>query len=189
MIKLHLGCGKRNLNGWTHVDVADYQHIDIRTSLDDLSAFSDSTVDRIYCSHALEYFDRLEAERALSEWRRVLIPGGWIYVAVPDFSALTRIFAVSQDLDTILGPLFGRMMLGNSSNFIYHKTVYDDSSLRKLLAKSGFENIEKYDPISFLQNESGSTEFDDHSLAFYPHMDRTGIQVSVCLKGQSPEAG
>ena len=184
MVKLHLGCGKRYLSGWTHVDIDGYDHIDARSSIDDLTAFSDATVSQIYCSHALQYLDRLQARLALKEWYRVLVPDGWLHVAVPDFSALITIFARSSNLDAILGPLFGRMAIGESQDHIYHKTVWDEQSLRSLLATSGFKNIDTYDPIAFLQNQSG-VEFDDHSLAFYPHMDRNGIQVSICLTAQA----
>lgn len=185
MLKLHLGCGKRYLRGWTHIDIADFDHIDVRTSIDDLSALSDSIASHIYSSHALEYLDRLEAGQALKEWYRVLIPDGWLHLAVPDFAALLKIYAMSSNLDTILGPLFGRLTVGETQNRIYHKTVWDEQSLRNLLVKSGFKNIDTYDPIVFLKDQSGGVEFDDHSLAFYPHMNRNGIQVSLCLRAQS----
>ena len=47
---------------------------------------------------------------------------------------------------------------------IYHKTVYDEPSLRLLLQECGFINIEKYDPVRFLGEIE--EEYDDHSLAF-----------------------
>ena len=56
-MKLHLGCGWRNFGpDWVHIDGGDYEHLDYNdiTKL----PFDDGTVDLIYTSHVLEYFDR-----------------------------------------------------------------------------------------------------------------------------------
>jgi predicted SAM-dependent methyltransferase len=180
MTKLHLGCGKRILDGWVHIDTSDYDHIDFNQSISDLSMFPDSTVEIIYCSHALEYFDRDQAFNVLKEWGRVLTDSGTLFIAVPDFVSLTQIYSETGKIKNIIGPLFGRMNSGIDNIMIYHKTVYDEESLRSLMQECGFINIERYDPIAFLSEID--KEFDDHSLAFFPHMDRTGIQVSLCLK-------
>jgi SAM-dependent methyltransferase len=178
-VRLHLGCGKRYLPGWIHIDLAAGPHIDFQNSIDDLSMFANETVDVIYCSHALEYFDRVEASEVLAEWRRVLTPGGRLFLAVPDFRALIRIYEITGNLSSILGPLYGRMSDAGTSFVIYHKTVYDLPSLESMLSDSGFTDISQYDPIWFL--EQFDSQFDDHSLAFFPHMDRRGIQVSLCV--------
>ena len=148
-------------------------------SVSDLSQFSEGSVDVIYASHLLEYFDASEAVEVLSEWRRVLKPGGLIYLAVPDFKALRKIYEQTDDLSKILGPLFGKME--SDVGTIYHRTVYDKGSLFSVLEQVGFGELEEYDPIAFLGNFDAT--YDDHSLAFFPQMDRSGIQVSLCVKG------
>ena len=75
-MKLHLGSGSRYLEGYVHIDIADYEHIDIRTSIDKLNTIDDDTVNEIYASHVLEYFDRNEVEFVLKEWMRVLKKNG-----------------------------------------------------------------------------------------------------------------
>lgn len=106
MIKLHLGCGKRILDGYVHIDVSNYEHIDYNHSIGDLSMFSDNTVETIYSSHALEYFDRNEVVSVLTEWGRVLTKSGMLFLAVRDFVSLMRIYNESGDLGNILGPLY-----------------------------------------------------------------------------------
>ena len=91
-VKLHLGCGERAIPGFIHIDVNDLPHIDYRRSIDDLSIFDNGTVDLIYSSHTLEYFDRLEVMRVLKEWYRVLKKGGILRIAVPDFEAIVKIY-------------------------------------------------------------------------------------------------
>lgn len=177
-LKLHLGSGWRFLPGWQHLDITKRDHIDYVGSVSDLSQFSEGTVDVIYASHLLEYFDAAEAIQVLSEWRRVLRPGGEIYLAVPDFQALLKIYERTADLGKILGPLFGKMQ--SDLGTIYHRTVFDKVSLFSALEQVGFGGIQEYDPLSFLSNFDPA--YDDHSLAFFPHMDRSGIQVSLCMK-------
>jgi predicted SAM-dependent methyltransferase len=178
LVRLHLGCGKRYLPGWVHIDLAEYDHLDYRRSIDDLSNFDDSTVDAIYSSHALEYFDLTQATNVLVEWARVLCDGGTLHLAVPNFNSLVKIYYETNDIKKIVGPLFGRMD-GSSDALIYHRTVYDETLLQELLHQAGFINIKHYDPINFLNNLDPA--FDDHSLAFFPHMDHNGIQVSLCM--------
>lgn len=179
-MKLHLGCGKRHLQGWHHRDSAEWEHLDSVGPVQDLSEFADDSVEQIYASHVLEYFDRKEAVEVLREWKRVLIPDGILRVAVPDFDALVEIYSKNYQIDAILGPLFGRMM--SDGGMIYHRTTYNHESLNNLLDEAGFHSVKVYDPIHFLSNID--PDFDDHSLAFFPHMDRTGIKVSLCLQGR-----
>ena len=91
--KLHLGCGKRYLDGYIHVDIAEYDHIDYKTQIDKLEMFESNFADLIYASHCIEYFDRDEVKEVLSEWKRVLKPGGVLRLAVPDFSSLIKIYS------------------------------------------------------------------------------------------------
>lgn len=182
-MRLHLGCGKRYLPGWIHIDLAPWPHIDFQNSIGDLSMFANNTVDIIYCSHALEYFDRAQAANVVLEWKRVLTLGGNLFLAVPNFQALVQIYEKSRDLNSILGPLFGRMSGALPNQTIYHRTTFDRASLTSLLEENGFVNVDEYDPVSFLRNLDPN--YDDHSLAFYPHMDRTGVQISLCLSANT----
>jgi SAM-dependent methyltransferase len=172
MIKLHLGCGWRNFgNEWIHIDGGDYEHLDYKdiTKLE----FENNSVDLIYASHVIEYFDREEVKTLLNEWKRVLKPKGILRIAVPDFIKLMWVYQDTKDLNKILGPLFGKMEMGD--NIIYHKTVYDFKSLKNLLEELGFSNI-----ISYNWKEKDHSKFDDHSQAYYPHMDKeNGLLISL----------
>lgn len=161
--------------GFVHVDLADYPHIDYRWDLRDLSMFKSESVDLIYCSHALQYFDRLQAYVALREWYRVLKNNGILRVAVPDFEAIVKVYKKYGDLEHrgILGPLYGKMVRGNIE--IYHKTVYDFDSLKKLLELVGFRKVKRYD-----WRETIHKDYDDQSQAYIPHMDKeNGLLISL----------
>ena len=94
-------------------------------------------------------------------------------MAVPDFEAMVGLYINGHKLDKFLGPIFGKMKMG--SNTIYHKTVYDYTSLKSLLKSCGFNNVREYD---WRETEHG--KFDDHSQAYIPHMDKeNGVLISL----------
>lgn len=75
-MKLHLGCGKRHIPGFVHIDAVDYPHVDHVATIDNLSFIADDSVDVIYNCHVLEHFKRRDVGRVLRVWHRVLKPGG-----------------------------------------------------------------------------------------------------------------
>lgn len=181
-LKLHLGCGKRFIPGFIHIDLDSYPHVDYQIDVADLSIFADRSVETIYASHVLEYFDRTDIqEKVLPEWFRVLRHGGLLRVAVPDFVSLVEVYRKYLDLKLILGPLYGKMeIVGNKT--IYHKTVYDFVTLRSELETAGFINVRRFD-----WRETIHKEYDDYSQAYIPHMDKeNGILISLNVEGMKP---
>jgi predicted SAM-dependent methyltransferase len=177
MIRLHLGCGKRYIPGFIHIDLADFPHIDYKHDIRHLPMFAENSVDLIYCCHAFEYFDRVEGLEVLGEWYRVLKPGGILRLAVPDFEALVKVYLQYGDLSLIHGPLYGRMAIHTPTGekVIYHKTVYDFSSLKEILEKAGFRNVRRYDWRKTIHKD-----YDDYSQAYIPHMDKEhGMLISL----------
>ena len=179
MIKLHLGCGKRFIPDFIHIDLADYPHVDYKQGIDDLSMFSDNSVDLIYCSHALQYFDRQEALKVLKEWYGVLKVGGILRLAVPDFEAIIKVYQKYKDIEHrgILGPLYGRMVIKitEGGKVAYHKTAYDFKSLKKMLESGGFKNVRRYD-----WRKTVHKDHDDFSQSYIPHMDKEhGLLISL----------
>lgn len=178
-MKLHLGCGKRDFGeSWIHIDASDFPHVKYKniTSL----PFEDNSVDIIYVSHVISYFDRNEIVDILKEWNRVLKVEGVLRLAVPDFESMSKLYVNNNvDLKFFLGPLYGKMISGN--NTIYHKTVYDFNSLQQVLTDNGFTAVKKYD-----WRETDHNHIDDHSQAYIPHMDKkngTLISLNVeCIK-------
>lgn len=170
-MKLHLGCGKRYIPGFIHIDAIGYSHVDHVATIDNLFFIEDSTVGLIYNCHVLEHFKRQNLDNVLREWHRVLRPGGILRISVPDFSQLCEIYNKYGDLEQIIGPLFGRQ------DFFYniHYNVFDFSTLRKKLLDNGFTNIQRYD-----WRNTEHAAIDDFSQAYIPHMDKEGgIQVSL----------
>jgi len=179
-IKAHLGCWHRVIPGFVHVDLCDMPHIDHKSRIDRLPFFADGSVELIYCSHALEYFDRDQAREVLKEWHRVLVPGGLLRLAVPDFEALIKVYHQTGELARVLGPLYGKMGITTPEGqaMLYHRTTYDEHSLGTLLLESGF-----VEPVRWDWRVTEHASVDDHSQAYFPHKAKdTGILVSLNLQ-------
>lgn len=180
-MKINVGCGKRDFGKeWTHVDGGDFPHV---TSNDVfLKDIPDNSADVIYASHLIEYFDRQEVPELLKAWHRVLKPGGELFVAVPDFAAINKLYQDKEyELEQFLGLLYGRMEMNGQK--IYHKTVYDFKSLCRVLAEAVFSGIRR--PTEEYQTDCGIIRHwsyflpDDHSKAVLPHMSANGTPVSL----------
>ncbi len=140
----------------------------------DLSQFKNNSVDLIYASHVIEYFDKNTVVELLSEWHRVLKIGGLLRIAVPNFKVIASLYTSGDySLESFIGPLYGRMSMGDST--IYHKHVYDFKTLKKLLSTCQFKDYRLYD-----WRDTEHSNFDDHSQAYLPHMDKeNGTLISL----------
>lgn len=171
MKKLHLGCGKVYIPGFTHVDLMDFDHVDYRIPANDLSVFENDSVDLIYACHILEHFKRGEVVGVLKEWFRVLKPGGILRISVPGFEEMVAIYQKHGDLKLILGPLVG----GQTYLYNFHYMVFDFKLLSSFLREAGFSTTRRYD-----WRETEHANIDDYSQAYIPHMDKeNGMPMSL----------
>jgi len=175
-MKLHLGCGKKFIEGFKHVDLLDFEHIDYRTSVDDLHFAKDNSIELIYASHVLEHFGRLEYKDVLKEWFRVLKPNGILRVSVPSFESVVEYYKNHDDnLELLLGLLVGGQKVGQ---YDYHKMIFDEKFLSKDLKETGFKNVKKYN-----WKKTEHADRDDFSQAYLPHMDKdNGLLMSLNLE-------
>lgn len=80
---LHLGCADRILEGFTNIDRYN-PAADTQDDLATLRQIKNSTIELIYCMHALEHLPLRIVPIALKRWYDILIPGGEVYLAMPD---------------------------------------------------------------------------------------------------------
>lgn len=175
-MKLHLGCGKRFIPGFIHIDAVEYPHVDHVSTIDDLPFIQDNSVDLIYSCHVLEHFKRKRLNTVLSEWHRVLKKGGILRTSVPDFKKLCQVYQKTEDLNLVIGAVFGRQ------DYLYniHYNIFDFTSLKNTLIEVGFSEIELYD-----WRKTEHADIDDYSQAYIPHMDKeNGILISLNVECQ-----
>jgi predicted SAM-dependent methyltransferase len=177
-MKLHLGCGKRYISGFYHIDALSYPHIDYVGRVDHLPAhIGNESVELIYACHVLEHFGRHEYQAVLTEWFRVLKPRGILRLAVPDFEAIANAYvngALARGIDDLVGLCVG----GQRDDYDFHKMVFDEASLARALRETGFLHVRRWD---WRSTEHSGT--DDYSQSYLPHMDKEhGTLMSLNLE-------
>ena len=128
-MKLNIGAGNTTIEGYTPIDIANGQ--DARRL-----GYADNSCDEVYASHILEHFGNAEVAGVLAEWVRVLKPGGELRIAVPDVLRITAAYQAGEELN-IQGYLMGGQTDGND----FHKTIFDEESLRDSMIAAGLVNI------------------------------------------------
>lgn len=175
-MKLHLGCGRRFIPGFVHVDLVEAGHVAIVADVARLP-IPDGAAELIYASHVLEHFGRNEYRKVLKEWFRVLDPGGVLRLSVPDFSACAALYYEGglSDLSGLTGLLVG----GQRDEYDFHKMVFDEITLSRDLMETGFRKVVRWD-----WRKTEHSEVDDYSQAYIPHMAKDiGRLMSLNLEG------
>lgn len=138
---LHVGCGSVILpDPFENLDVRKapgVNHVSVAYPL----KFSDNTFDLLYSSHVLEHFKRNETQNVLKEWVRVLKPGGTIRLSVPFLDNIIEIYQKSNDIQNVLGPLFG----GQTYEKNFHYICFNEQLLTEFLIKAGCEAVHRWD--------------------------------------------
>ncbi|MBN9527155.1 MAG: methyltransferase domain-containing protein [Alphaproteobacteria bacterium] len=174
---LHLGCGKRHIPGFYHVDLQDLPHIDHVGCVENLEWLDTDTAELIYASHVLEHFGRTEFRNVLGEWHRVLKPGGILRLAVPDFAACARLY-YERGLEDGLSGLIGLICGGQRDAYDYHKMIFDEDFLTRALLDVGFADVRRWD-----WRTTSHADIDDYSQAYLPHLAKdNGMLMSLNLE-------
>lgn len=144
-LRLHIG-GEVAATGWTVVNVHPGPAVDVVAPATDLGRLADGSVDEIYASHVYEHLGyRDELPRALAEAHRVLIPGGWLRVSVPDLAVLCRLF-MSEERSVYERFHVMRMMFGGQMDaHDFHKAGLTAEFLSGFLHHAGFVDIRRVD--------------------------------------------
>ncbi len=164
-MKLHLGCGQRNIPGFVNVDVLPAAHVGIVGRVERLP-LADACASLIYASHILEHFDRHAYKAVLAEWFRVLKPGGILRLAVPNFAACAAIYYENGLVDGLSG-LVGLIIGGQRDEYDFHKMIFDEAFLRRVLLGIGFREVRGWD-----WRTTEHAGVDDYSQAHLPHMHK-----------------
>lgn len=144
-IKLHIG-GKEPHPEWKILDIEERPEVDFIGNAANLEQFKDESIDAIYASHVLEHFYHSlnnELIETLQEWHRILIPGGKLYISVPDLQVLCWMY-LNPNLTPLERHYLMRIIFGAHSNeYDVHKVGFDFDILAMYLAEVGFEECER----------------------------------------------
>ena len=85
-IRLHVGCGRQYMEGWTNVDIV----VNPQWKAPDIVApawnipLPDKSVAELLSVHSFEHFYRWECDTVLAEWRRLMLPRALLVLEMPD---------------------------------------------------------------------------------------------------------
>jgi SAM-dependent methyltransferase len=161
---LHVGCGDAPLpaaefprDQWQEIrlDIDPNMPADYHCSITTMHPVGSATVDAIYCSHNLEHLFSHEVPAALAEFHRVLKPGGFARIRVPDLFQVAQCIVQDRLEDAAYmapcGPiaaldmLYGhRESVAKGKTPMAHRTGFSAKTLVAKLAQAGFTgNVER----------------------------------------------
>ena len=144
---LHVGCGGDPIPAWAEgkyqevrLDISDDHSPDILASM---TAMGDiGTFDAIHCSHSLEHLVPHEVPRALAEFYRVLNPGGFAIILVPDLQDVKAtedvLFIAPCGPVTGLDLFYGYRPLLEVMPYMAHRTGFTQDTLKDAITSAGF---------------------------------------------------
>ena len=173
-MKLHIGCGGTNIEGWLNIDINEDSAADVLDNVATLDSVDGGSCDIIYASHVLEHFGRHEYLDVLSVWKSKLKKGGILRLAVPDLGQVFNTYMKDNRIEILLGFLYG----GQRTTYDYNKMGFDQASLETTLLELGFKEVRMWDWRS-----TEHSHLDDYSQSYLPHMEKdTGQLMSLNLE-------
>ncbi len=154
---LNVGCGTcpihSQFEGWKEVrlDIDPAGKPDIVSDIKCLEVGSEQ-YDAVYSSHNLEHLYYHEVPIALSEFYRVLRPGGIVFIGVPNLRAVAWKIACGKLEEPVYGSTAGpiapidclygyRKFIESGNEYQLHKTGFTPNTLKKKLEAAGFSKI------------------------------------------------
>ncbi|MBI1173568.1 methyltransferase domain-containing protein [bacterium] len=161
---LHVGCGMADpsklpaaffpAGEWreSRLDIDPGVAPDIVASITDMSVVPTASVEAIWSAHNLEHLAAHEVPLALAEFHRVLAPGGFALVTMPDLQQVAALVAEGRLEDpaymSAMGPIAALDMLyGHGASiaagnvFMGHRTGFVAATLARHLENAGFQNV------------------------------------------------
>ena len=188
---LHVGCGLNDKTAagrgfqtdeWQEIrfDINPDVHPDIVGSMIDMSGVADSSIDAVFSSHNIEHLYPHEVPLALTEFKRVLKPDGFIVITCPDLQSLAQLIVDNKLTEPAYqspaGPiapldiLYGlRPALASGNLYMAHHCGFTQKVLAEVIQHCGFNRAIVRQRADF---------FDLWALAF-KHEVENGIMLKM----------
>lgn len=154
-LKLNVGCGTNKIQGFINIDTEESCKPDlIHNIMEDPLPFPDGSAEEIVFFHCIEHIRKCYHRAVLTEFARVLKPGGKLYISYPNFWECAQRW--KQNTGGMKkfweATLYGRQLYPTD----YHVCAMDPDELTDLLFSIGFASVftkpeltETYNSITF----------------------------------------
>ena len=156
LLKLNLGSSLYHFDGWVSVDLVEDFKPEYVADVTTLDIFEDNSAAEVYAGHIFEHLH--DPMTALLNWRRVLVPGGKLYITVPDPVKAGELWIAGEAFEGLTtNPLLGVLgvtvgFMGRSHYESYdsnpvaqaaqiHQRAVDRPILAALMHYAGFDEI------------------------------------------------
>ena len=176
--KLHIG-GKQKADSWEILNAVQAPYVNHVCNANDLSQFAENTFSEMYASHVIEHFDyQNELTLTLKEWQRVLIPGGKLYVSVPDLDTLADLFLQKSRLNIDERFFVMRMIFGGHVDaYDYHVVGLNEDFLTSYLKNAGYINILRVKEFG-LFNDTSIMQYKDVLISLNMTAEKPSVYIS-----------
>ena len=139
---LHLGCGRRRIDGFVNIDLNPSAATDYVGSIVELPCRTGS-VKRIETYHVIEHLSHRVVKSAVANWHAALSRGGSLIIECPNFDEAVREYL--GGCDGRLMNIFGLQRFPGDT----HVFGYNATRLRRLLEEVGFREVVEEEPIDY----------------------------------------
>jgi predicted SAM-dependent methyltransferase len=140
-VKLNLGSGKIDWDGWINVDL---EKGDLRCDLRQLDLPNDHA-DMAIAVHVIEHFYAWEIPALLAEWKRVLKPGAKLVLELPCMDKVINYLHECVQQNIPISPSFSWFVFWGDPKhhdpLMVHKWGYTQQMIETELAAAGFVDI------------------------------------------------
>ena len=144
-MKLHLGCGRKYLEGYINIDAkSDYAEIKAdlyHDNLMDIPGVEPSSVEEILLVHVIEHLWPIDVPEHMAYWHYLLRKGGKLIIEAPD---VDKLFSCDVKLEQKVKWVYGHSPSRNCHDL--HKGGWCYALLEPLLRQAGFSEVEEFAP-------------------------------------------
>lgn len=146
-MRIHVGCGRHVLNGWTNCDIQASPKAsrppDILCDARSIPV-PDGCATEVMALHVIEHFARYDADAALAEWNRIMQVGGKLTLELPNLEAACRNLLAGMDDQMAMWPIYGNW--NECDPYMLHKHGYTPTTIKSLLEGAGFKHVKVLPP-------------------------------------------
>jgi predicted SAM-dependent methyltransferase len=144
-IKLNIGCGDENPDGWFGIDFIS-RRADLCIDIGHGLPFGDETCRCIFSEHVFEHLDRATLRKVLRECHRILELNGPIRIVMPDLAKYIDAYVkndgvLSSRVYTAHGNYSTHELMNEVFYVTTHRYIHDFASIENELRQAGFSEV------------------------------------------------